>query len=447
MFTFLLYIPFIGSGFITDDFVHLRFITKTSSFFFSPQPFNLYRPVVELSLAANYHLSGFHAFGYGFTNLLFHLLGVFLLFKFVLAWKGDQRIAFYSALAFTLTPKANSIAVNWISGRTDLLMAIFVLSALIAWLKWEQSGHKRYLALTFFLYLLSVLSKESAVLLPTLLFFTAGKPHSGRYRKYASIWLLPGTILALVLRSGANALMFQSNDTHYNLMTSIPIVLENTTNYFFRSLPVVIFLSLFILLPLFLFSRKKEKISWRTIASSEGLSMAFYSFLWFLVFIAPVSPIIMRSELYLYLPGAGFYIGIVWFIFKKIDKSGLSKKKITTVLVMGTTALIAVLGSFIVVKNIRAAEVSSFSYEMVKRLPEKVKITGTGDFIYLIPQDNETKQILKDSFTGYFDLIVKMIYARDDIHGRIESIDAATGNTEKREVKILYKNPGVEIKN
>src|SRR5690242_10177233 len=64
-------------------------------------------------------------------NVLFHLLNVLLLFAVARRYAPEQEgrpplLALTAALLFALHP-INAEAVNWISGRSDLIACFFVL--------------------------------------------------------------------------------------------------------------------------------------------------------------------------------------------------------------------------------------------------------------------------------------------------------------------------------
>ncbi len=424
--SFLLYFPFLGKGFVSDDFIHIGHITNVNNMgnlFLGPGPFDFFRPIYETSFYLNYLISGLEPHWFGFTNLVFHLLVVFLLYKFVRLLFNDRRIAFFSGLIFALAPKSNAMAINWVSGRSDLLMSIFALSALISWLKWMQSGRKHLLAGTFLFYVLSLLCKESALLLPILLFFTLPHPGSpNKKRRYAAFFIFLGTIPVILFRIQAGALMPNSIDAHYNLMVPIQVVAGNLFNYFFRSIPHVVLFLLFLLFPLLLKFRGREKTSGGIFASKDSLGTAVFSLLWFLVFLLPASPIKMRSELYLYLPAAGFCILGAFLLIKAMDSPGIKtadKKKRTAFLVMGSLFFVLLLGSYIVVRNVKSTRVSDFSRQFVSALPDSIPIDKTDRFLYLVPGDSDTEKILRRSVHGYFDTVAKLAYGRKDIGGWI----------------------------
>lgn len=126
-----------------------------------------YRPLVGLSyfLDAQWRaedLRAFHA-----TNLALHAAATFLLFRFL----GTLRLGAWPALllatVFAVHP-ANTETVAWVPGRTDSLLAVCVLGALLTLRKWVERLDARALVAHAVLTLLALLSKESAIILPLL---------------------------------------------------------------------------------------------------------------------------------------------------------------------------------------------------------------------------------------------------------------------------------------
>ncbi|PID38711.1 MAG: hypothetical protein CSA65_02575 [Proteobacteria bacterium] len=131
-----------------------------------------FRPIVTLSYQLDYALWGPRAAGFHLTNVALHLLVVWL------AWLLCRRlapqrllVAVVGAGVFALHPTRVE-SVVWISGRTDVLLALFVLAALLAFeraLAARGSRFALWLTLGWLAWLGALGSKESAVGLALLL--------------------------------------------------------------------------------------------------------------------------------------------------------------------------------------------------------------------------------------------------------------------------------------
>jgi hypothetical protein len=87
-----------------------------------------YRPLVMASFALERRLWGSSPLGFHATNLLCHAGVAWLVGTLALELGFDARLALLSAALFALHP-VQTEAVAYISGRTDLLCALFLLLA------------------------------------------------------------------------------------------------------------------------------------------------------------------------------------------------------------------------------------------------------------------------------------------------------------------------------
>lgn len=132
-----------------------------------------YRPLIEWSYQLDRWIWGAGPFGFHLTVYLAHVLTV-LLYYFCLRlllrlYQKEEAIALLAASLFAVHP-IHIEAVAWIAGRNDVLMALFILTALYAYLR-NAFGTSWVITLPLFLSgcALSLLCKETA--LPFLLFF------------------------------------------------------------------------------------------------------------------------------------------------------------------------------------------------------------------------------------------------------------------------------------
>ena len=129
-----------------------------------------YRPVRTLTYALNYAIGGDNPFGYHLFNVVLHSVNVVLLFKLLWRLTHSNRAAGLGALLFAVHP-AQTAAVAYVSGRKDLLAALFMLLAMLLYLSFRQGGQRRWLkaGMAGGCFLLAVLSKEVAIVFPALL--------------------------------------------------------------------------------------------------------------------------------------------------------------------------------------------------------------------------------------------------------------------------------------
>jgi protein O-mannosyl-transferase len=178
------------------------------------------RPLVNLSFALNYAAGGFDVQGYHLANILVHVGCALLLFAIVRRTLQLPAIgAAFSARAADLACAAallwavhplNTEAVDYLTQRTELLMALFYLLALYAGIRaWRSSRPGAWQAAAVFSSAAGMACKESMVTAPIVLvlydrIFLFGSFRDAlraRWRLYAglaSTWLL----LAALMSSG-----------------------------------------------------------------------------------------------------------------------------------------------------------------------------------------------------------------------------------------------------
>jgi MFS family permease len=133
-----------------------------------------YRPISELSYGIDYLLWGKNPMGYHITDLLLHLANstlVFLisgvLFK---DYKRGLLAAWISSILFLLSPINLSI-IPTMERRQDMLMALLFCLSLVTFSKVEQTEKNKtgWYLLSLVMGFLSIFSKESAFVLPVLI--------------------------------------------------------------------------------------------------------------------------------------------------------------------------------------------------------------------------------------------------------------------------------------
>lgn len=128
-----------------------------------------YHPLTMLSLTFNYAISGMNAGSYHALNIIFHLLNVFLVFKFVSKLTNNNNIiAFAAALLFGVHP-IHVESVAWVSERKDVLYTFFFLLGMISYLKFTDTKSKSAYYYSILWHFLSLASKPAAIVFPLVL--------------------------------------------------------------------------------------------------------------------------------------------------------------------------------------------------------------------------------------------------------------------------------------
>ena len=124
------------------DWPHIKAI-------FSSTVMGGYNPLSIFSLAVEKHFFGLNPQVHHFTNLVLHLLAVFLVFRILLVMRLSPPAAFVGAVLFGIHPmRVESVAL--ITERKDVLFGVFYLGAMYTYIQslLQPQRKKYFLALT-----------------------------------------------------------------------------------------------------------------------------------------------------------------------------------------------------------------------------------------------------------------------------------------------------------
>jgi tetratricopeptide (TPR) repeat protein len=140
-----------------------------------------WRPLFLIWLLIHRVAFGAHPMMWHLDSVLLHVAATGFVYLLARRLTRDRVAGMIAALIFGLHP-ALIESVAWISGVTDLLLAVCLVPAFLAFLNWrgeaggssrsEAAQHRRpgWLILSLSLYALALMSKEPAVVLPLLIF-------------------------------------------------------------------------------------------------------------------------------------------------------------------------------------------------------------------------------------------------------------------------------------
>jgi tetratricopeptide (TPR) repeat protein len=173
--SFFIYIRSLKNGFVWDDTIYIinnnlikDFSWKGIKAIFNNFSSDNYAPLTDLINAVQYKISGLNPSAFHLGSLVFHLVNVALVFWFIRLLCNRWEVAAIAALFFGIHPmQVESVA--WVSAGSTLYCAVFFLVSLIAYLYYLRSSLKRYLFFSLLFFILSVLSKPVAVILPVVL--------------------------------------------------------------------------------------------------------------------------------------------------------------------------------------------------------------------------------------------------------------------------------------
>ncbi len=136
--------------------------------FFTSYYVGNYAPMAMIGFAVDWLIFKGNAVGHHTMSLLFHLLNGVLVYKLAELILKDKLKALVCALIFCLHPLQVE-TVAWVSAKNNLVYSVFFLLGLIYYSKFIIDGVKKYYFYALLFFILSVLSKPSAICFPLVL--------------------------------------------------------------------------------------------------------------------------------------------------------------------------------------------------------------------------------------------------------------------------------------
>jgi len=211
-------LPTLFAPFFADDYLHIDVASRfpgslssgwvlpvaTAGAWWTPPGLTVeyFRPLVVVFFAIDRLLYGLHAAGYHLTNLLLHAGTTLAVWGIARHALGRGFGAWAAAALFAIHP-CHAGAVDWISGRTDVLAGAFYAAALFLVLESRplRGSTAPLLALALLSFALGLLSKEMAITLPAIIALDAAlRPGEGEsWTRRLTPALLTGVVAAVYL--------------------------------------------------------------------------------------------------------------------------------------------------------------------------------------------------------------------------------------------------------
>ncbi len=357
--------------------------------FFTSFVFHTYTPLSLLSYAIDYSLWQLSPGGYHTVNVVLHVVNVLFVFIFIRRFSGNQITAFIAAMLFAIHP-LNVETVAWISERSNLLYALFFILSLYFYSVYTETKKKSILLLTFICFLLSLLSKPGAVLIPVVfVLMDIYKKNSFNTKKYLQLSLF----FVFALATGIVALYaskvtgnIRDISSSFNWLDRLSIASYSLSVYLIKFflpfnlsalypfpeksgtfLPMIYSFSLLVPILLLFFVLKTKQLK----------NVLAFGLLFFVVNISivlmlvPVGGNFMIAEHFVYVPYIGLcFIAGTW-ISGIISNKYLLNPKYKPFII---PALIAVILTFSIVSNIRTNVWKNGKFlfsDMIKKCPEQ----------------------------------------------------------------------------
>lgn len=126
------------------------------------------RPLRELSFMLDYKIFGLAPKYWHFQNILIHSLNAWLIYVILMKMSASKPLSWLSSLIF-LTHPINVEVVAQVSHRKDSLCLLFILIAFCCYVNYRQNQKTSSLVTSILAFVLSLLSKQSALVLPAII--------------------------------------------------------------------------------------------------------------------------------------------------------------------------------------------------------------------------------------------------------------------------------------
>lgn len=314
-----------------------------------------YHPLTLLSHMLDVSLFGLKPGGHHLVNVVWHVLNTLLVLTLLHRLTGQFWRSLAVAFFFALHP-LHVESVAWISARKDVLFLAFAMLSLLAWTEWLTTRRKPWYAASLMLFLLSLLSKPMAVVIPFCMLLldywplartARTSPASGRDLLKEKI---PFFTLSVIFGAITLAVQSAAGATH-------DLVESHVAGRFTTALLGYTAYLRQIVTPddLHYLYLAAGDITWGRIAASVTLIAGItavalttrrrhpyilFGWLWFILTLLPVSGLLqtgsqIHADRYTYLALTGPFIAIVWFA---CDQNVRSR-----VLVLASAPLVAVM--------------------------------------------------------------------------------------------------------
>jgi hypothetical protein len=314
----ILFFPSLNIYFLSDNIAHLEDAAANMTNF----AMRYFRPLSIFSLWADFQIWGMDYRGYHLTNMILHLIVTYEVYWLSSLLINSRFFAYTASFLFLLHP-IHSLAIFWISGRTDIICSIFYLLTLCSFIQYFRTENLRYYGLAVVGFILALAAKEMAVTTPLVLMLyilimdtsTWQTKFETTIKMTVVFWgLLVGYLIFRYANIGNT--LFANADHH---QVDIVTLLKNLVIYlglltipgghieiatFLKTHPWLLTLATAFSGVVGLFLLYKMKIS-RTL---------LFAVLFLFVTLLPVLRLIMRW--YLYLPSVGFCLIAAYFIFR-----------------------------------------------------------------------------------------------------------------------------------
>lgn len=245
----LFYLPSLKYGFSQDDFIHLfasrantlgDFLNFFNPFYQYPDIF-FFRPLTtQFYFFTNHFLFGLNPLPFRIEGLVLHLINSLLFYALIQRIWRSKQIAFISALFYSISA-AHFLSLYYISAFQETGRMFFILLSFLTFFNYLESKKKLMYVFSVVAFIGALLSKETSVTLPFLLFPLEILRREDKRALIATKGILKSTILFFIITLIYGVIRFSGfqsvfNEGAYTTTFSISEVLQNFKWYIIWSL-------------------------------------------------------------------------------------------------------------------------------------------------------------------------------------------------------------------
>jgi len=359
------------------------------------------RPVVNASYTLDRALYGPAPEGFHVTSILLHMIVVGLLFW--VAWRvmedwrrslgaeaaiaaHPQLVAFAAAALFGVHPMLTE-AVGYVSGRSEILCAVFFLAAFLCARRWLLGGSWRWRAVAIALWFVALASKETAAMFPFVVLIYDRVVRQNNGSEWRRAWRglhLPLFVIATVLVA-ARLYLFVFGE-HGGGLTFLPPFLLVEVDVTLRYLALMLLpngQSVFHAIPLFGLMTLRAWLSLISLGALVAFTwwirrrrgVASFGFAWFLLMFLPPAMLVAMdrgepmAEHRVYLAACGLMLAAGATIGRMAARFGSVHPLATLILRVALVMAIVSFGARTVIRNIVWSQPVALWAEAVGKSP------------------------------------------------------------------------------
>jgi hypothetical protein len=397
---FFIYLPVLTHFFVSDDFQVLYRVCKERVIFIP----GFFRPLSDITIYANYVISGLHSIWFNSFNILIHGINSFLVFliclRFADKFRGKSNAIYFALLSsvFFISYPFHNEAIVWILGRGAGMACLFALLGLLSYYEIKRTSLK--MLVCSLCYFISIAAFESTMIFPLivllLLFFE--RQNFETIRKWTFSFALTFLIHLIfrLLLSGSILGSYGNGFFHTNLKeyclhfakTAGRLILPPSDN---ALLLVSVFIFLIIIIIIYIkrsLHRIKEKKIRRNILVLSGMLVIASM----VPFVGGISTQTSESDRLMYFPSV--FACMIWALVIVYD---VRKKNLQRVFIFLTIVYNLI---FLELNNLNWEKASSITSSILEKISESKNADDTSRIYFLnIPEEIEGAYVFRKGFS------------------------------------------------